>query len=211
MTFSKDLDNILDDYIKYIDLFQKINYKISTYEKYGVETPENIKIIFKKWNAAANIIIINSECIAISNVYNISEKYLYKIFFSKCIFKVIHETFALLKNYNKILFKNEEHPNESKILKKTIKDFKKKYDENYIENVRNKTSSHYTEDFQEHIEVTKAINITKTGEMFIAFLVIMNELALYVVTYVIKIVQQLEEITEYFKYAEAKLQTLSDI
>ncbi|WP_294299758.1 hypothetical protein [uncultured Chryseobacterium sp.] len=204
MSYEK-LDNLLNEYTDYLNTMQKWNLKIDSYEVYGIKTPQKIVSSLKKFNAATNFIIINSECIVIANSFDLSDQYLHKIFFAKAVFRVIHETFVLLKEYNQILFKNDEHPVEGKIAKKHLNTFMKNYDEAYIKKIRDNTGSHYNKDFREHFEIMRSIDLTKTNKMFMDFLEEINKMTIYLTTYVLIDSKESQELNEYLKYVESKL------
>jgi hypothetical protein len=197
-----DFDDHLKTYIDCINITVKWNEKIKEYEALKIETPQNIQDVIKRLNINSNFLIIASEFIAVGKSINYSDNFLYQMFFIKSIYRIVYETFNFMNVNGKCIFSvNNEKTNE---IKEKIKLFRKKYSLEKIGKIRNKVAAHYTEDFNEHLNLMLEIDSKQTMIMYYEFIELQFEISNFVVLDFHNGTVS-NEFKEYFKYVEEEL------
>lgn len=208
------LNEFLIFYTDYLNLIVEVNNKVKNYEDLGIETPKEIKNILYHTNITANFLLIGSECITITQSFNLNSIFLYKIFYIKSIYRIVNETFNLFNKYGKYIFGDAEN----KILKITpteliekINVFKANYNLDEIRRIRNKLSSHYTDDFIEHINLTTNLDVEKSIKMFHDFTEILVGYNSFIINKKLPIAVLKNILLDYFKYIDLELKKRQNI
>ena len=128
------------------------------------------------------------------------------MFFIKSMYRIVYETFNFINvNGNFIFSVNNEKTTE---IKEKIKQFRKKYSFEKIGKIRNKIAAHYTDDFNEHLNLMLEIDSKETIDMYYEFIELQFEISNFVVLdFHNGIVSS--EIKEYFKFVEGELKKLA--
>ncbi|MVO08371.1 hypothetical protein GOQ30_04230 [Flavobacterium sp. TP390] len=194
----------------YLNSTIELNDKIKSYEALGIKTPTIIQETLIDINISANLVYVYTDCIAIGKSFNTSNLFLYQLFFIKSIIRTVHEGFRIIKKYETRFFIEDLENDKVKEVTNLRKVFKKKFNLEIIQENRNKIGSHYPEDFMEHYNTIKNIDVKLTLEMFFAFLLIITKINDYLIFERFSHAKLNQVFAPYFKDVEEKLTILGN-
>ncbi len=167
--FSNHLEQLRKQRISISSLIEKLSLES---KKVNLTNFENLNVFLK---LSSLVTISHLDLIVAIKQMNIVESAWEKIFFIKNIYLTIHETLITYKSYQKFLFdfsvsRSPELRNELNLVKNHLKDFRKKYDESEINEIRNKVSGHICEDFDLYYDTIVKFDGEHSTQMCIDFL-----------------------------------------
>ena len=116
----------------------------------------------------------------------------------------------IIKKYETRFFIEDLENDKVKEVTNLRKVFKKKFNLEIIQENRNKIGSHYPEDFMEHYNTIKNIDVKLTLEMFFAFLLIITKINDYLIFERFSHAKLNQVFAPYFKDVEEKLTILGN-